>query len=121
MQIRPAVEAAAISAPYQAPLIAVSGERMNPVVGRFPGASSMHLLCPHCHNTIELVQFTANEDTRISGNSPYSPGWAPPPVPPDGKWVVQATFSEPGTYVLQCLAHDGALSTSQSVTFTVAR
>ncbi|HEV3261203.1 MAG TPA: protein kinase [Gemmataceae bacterium] len=22
----------------------------------------MHLLCPHCHNTIELVQFTANED-----------------------------------------------------------
>jgi hypothetical protein len=33
--------------------------------------------------------------------------------------VVQATFSEPGTYVLRCIAHDGALATYKDVTFVV--
>jgi hypothetical protein len=42
-------------------------------------------------------------------------------VPPDGKWVVRATFKEPGTYVLRCQAHDGGLSTTSDVTFTVTR
>jgi hypothetical protein len=59
------------------------------------------------------------EDTRDGGNSPWSAGWTNPPVPPEGKWVVRATFSEPGTYVLRCLAHDGGLASSEDVSVTV--
>jgi hypothetical protein len=53
------------------------------------------------------------------GNSPYSPGWAPPPLPPDGKHTVRATFSEPGTYVLRASAHDGGFETARDVTVKV--
>ena len=53
------------------------------------------------------------------GGSPWSYGFRTPPAPPDGKWVVRATFPEPGTYVLRCLAHDGGLSTAEDVTVTV--
>jgi hypothetical protein len=65
------------------------------------------------------VQTKVWEDTRDSANSPWSYGWRTPPVPPDGQWAVRATFSEPGTYVLRCLAHDGGLMTAQDVTFVV--
>ena len=64
-------------------------------------------------------QFKAWEDTRNNADSPYSPGWKTPPAPPDGKWAVQATFSEPGTYVLRSLAHDGGLLATEDVTFVV--
>jgi hypothetical protein len=37
----------------------------------------------------------------------------------DGKWVVQATFDEPGNYVLRAVAGDGALFTGQHVTVSV--
>ncbi len=60
------------------------------------------------------------EDTRSGANSPWANGWVPPPVPPDGKWVVEATFEEPGTYVLRCLASDGALGIDEDVTVTVS-
>ena len=59
------------------------------------------------------------EDTRDGGNSPWSAGWVNPPVPPEGKWTVRATFREPGNYVLRCLAHDGGLSSSEDVTVVV--
>jgi hypothetical protein len=59
------------------------------------------------------------EDTRTGANSPWAPRWEAPPVPPDGRWVAQATFREPGTYVLRCLASDGALGTDSDVTVTV--
>jgi hypothetical protein len=59
------------------------------------------------------------EDTRDNANSPWSYGWRTPPVPPDGRWVVRATFSEPGTYVLRCQAHDGGLATTRDVTVVV--
>jgi hypothetical protein len=59
------------------------------------------------------------EDTREGRNSPWSAGWETPPAPPDGKWVTRATFSNPGTYVLRCLAHDGGLMASEDVTFVV--
>jgi hypothetical protein len=65
------------------------------------------------------VQTKVWEDTRDNANSPWSYGWRTPPVPPDGKWVVRATFPEPGSYVLRCLAHDGGLSTAGDVTFVV--
>ena len=52
------------------------------------------------------------------GNSPWTPGWEPPPVPPDGKYPVRATFREPGAYVVRVLAHDG-VGVSQDVTVDV--
>lgn len=59
------------------------------------------------------------EDTRDGASSPWSYGWRTPAVPPEGKWAVRASFSQPGTYVLRCLSHDGGLSTSEDVTFVV--
>lgn len=70
--------------------------------------------------TFDPVQTKVWEDTRTGMNSPWAPMWEPPPVPPDGKWVVSATFDEPGTYVLRCLASDGALNTSSDVVVTVS-
>ena len=60
------------------------------------------------------------EDTRPQSNSPWGAGFTLPPPPEDNKWVVRATFSEPGTYVLRCIASDGALTTHKDVTFVVA-
>jgi hypothetical protein len=61
------------------------------------------------------------EDYRDGTNSPWSAGWRTPPAPSAGKWVTRVTFSEPGAYVLRCLAHDGGLMTSEDVTFVVSR
>ncbi len=61
------------------------------------------------------------EDRRDGGNSPWSAGWRTPEVPPDNRWVVRATFSEPGTYVLRALASDGGLIDYEDVTIVVSR
>ena len=53
------------------------------------------------------------------GNSPWSPGWMPPPLPKDNKFPVRVTFAEPGTYVVRVLAHDGGAGTAKDVTVTV--
>jgi autonomous glycyl radical cofactor GrcA len=60
-------------------------------------------------------------DTRVHANSPWSPPYLIPDPPPDGKWVVQATFQEPGTYVLRAIASDGSLFTYDNVTVSVTR
>lgn len=60
-------------------------------------------------------------DTRGYGNSPWSPPWFIPEAPKDGKWQTQATFSEPGEYVLRAVASDGALFTYSNVTIVVTR
>jgi hypothetical protein len=65
------------------------------------------------------VQTKVWEDTRDNANSPWAYGWRTPPVPPDGKWVVRATFRDPGTYVLRGQAHDGGLATTGDVTVVV--
>jgi len=59
------------------------------------------------------------EDTRAGANSQWSPLWQAPPAPPDGKWNVQVTFDEPGTYVLRWHATDGALWADEDITVTV--
>ncbi|HJN46936.1 MAG: hypothetical protein CL477_02170 [Acidobacteria bacterium] len=56
----------------------------------------------------------------MEGIDDHMPGWAPPPLPPDGKVVTIATFSEPGTYVLRAMADDGYLYTPIDVTVTVS-
>jgi hypothetical protein len=72
------------------------------------------------------VSFTPDQmktwtDTRAYANSPWSPPFNIPEPPPDGKWVVQATFEEPGTYVLRAIASDGSLFTNENVTVNVTR
>ena len=69
--------------------------------------------------TFDPVQTKVWEDTRANSNSPWGAGWETPEPPPDNKWVVRATFGEPGTYVLRCIAHDGGLGTYEDVTFAV--
>jgi hypothetical protein len=69
--------------------------------------------------TFSPEQFKTWEDTRDGANSPWGPHWVTPPPPADGNWTVQATFDEPGTYVLRALAHDGALGVDQDVTINV--
>jgi len=59
------------------------------------------------------------EDTRANSNSPWGAGWETPDPPEDDTWVVRATFSKPGQYILRCIAHDGGLATTTDVTFTV--
>jgi len=59
------------------------------------------------------------EDTREGANGPWAPRWTNPPAPADGKWTAQATFREPGTYVLRCRADDGALTSDDDITVKV--
>ena len=42
--------------------------------------------------TFEPEQFKVWEDRRVGANPPWGPGWEPPPLPPDGKWVTKVTF-----------------------------
>jgi hypothetical protein len=57
--------------------------------------------------------------TDYRGNSPWTPGWIPPPIPADGKFPVRVTFSAPGTFVVRVMAHDGGLDSTRDVTVTV--
>ena len=61
------------------------------------------------------------EDTRAGANSPWAPRWISPKIPEDGKIDTTVTFSQPGTYVLRCLASDGAIGTTHDVTFVVTK
>jgi hypothetical protein len=58
-------------------------------------------------------------DTRAYANSPWSPPYTIPLPPSDGRWTVQASFAEPGAYVLRAVASDGSLFTYDNVTVTV--
>jgi hypothetical protein len=60
-------------------------------------------------------------DSRAWGNSAWSPPYNIPEPPPDGKWVTQATFQEPGTYTLRAVASDGSLFTFADMIVTVTR
>jgi hypothetical protein len=71
--------------------------------------------------TFTPEQIKVWEDTRTGANSPWAPVWVAPDLPADGKVIVQATFSEPGTYVLRSLADDGALTAYDEVTVVVQR
>jgi hypothetical protein len=60
-------------------------------------------------------------DSRAYANSAWSPPYTIPEPPPDGKWVTQATFQEPGTYTLRAVACDGSLFTFADMIVTVTR
>jgi hypothetical protein len=65
------------------------------------------------------VQLKAWMDSRVYANSPWSPPYVLPEVPPEGRYVTQVTFHEPGEYTLRGVASDGSMFTYQNVTFTV--
>ena len=67
--------------------------------------------------TFDPEQFKVYPDF-LSG-SPYTPGWAPPPLPKDGKFPVRVTFRAPGTFVLRVMAHDGGADSTQEVVVVV--
>ena len=71
--------------------------------------------------TFSPDQFKTWTDSRAYGNSPWSPPYTIPEPPPDGKWTAQATFQEPGTYLLRAIASDGSLFTYGDVTVSVTR
>jgi len=71
--------------------------------------------------TFDPPQSKTWEDTRDGGNSPWSAGWTNPPWPADGKVAAWATFSEPGTYTIRGVAHDGGLASVADVIVTVTK
>ena len=71
------------------------------------------------HVTFDPPQFKTYPDYRLNSDSPWSPGWETPPLPPDLQWPVAATFSEPGEYVVRVMATDGGLTDHADVAVTV--
>jgi hypothetical protein len=67
--------------------------------------------------TFAPVQFKVYPDP--AGNSPWTPGWTAPPVPPDHKYPVTVTFQDQGEYVVRVMAHDGGLATTADVQVSV--
>lgn len=94
--------------PYQVTVGSATGLRVSWFVYRGTGEV-----------TFDPPQAKVWEDTRTGANSPWAPWWQTPETPADGKWTATATFTAPGTYVLRCLASDGALGVDRDVTVTV--
>jgi hypothetical protein len=69
--------------------------------------------------TFAPVQMKTWMDSRVWGNSPWSPPRMIPEPPADGKWVTEVTFDEPGEYVLRAVASDGSAFTYDNVIVTV--
>ena len=61
------------------------------------------------------------EDTRAGANSPWAWRWMAPAIPPDGKYIVNVSFEDPGTYTIRCIASDGALNTYKDVVVNVSK
>jgi hypothetical protein len=68
--------------------------------------------------TFDPEQFKVYPD--FFSGSPWTPGWTPPAIPPDGSVPVRVRFSTPGTFVIRVLAHDGGAEAYQDVTVVVA-
>ena len=100
-------------------LSSVKGLRMNCYLFRGDPERSAAGDFGHAANVVfDPPQEKAWEDHR--GGSPWAAGYVLPPLPPNNTWNIKTSFREAGTYVVQCQAHDGNLSKSTSVTFTVA-
>lgn len=96
------------AAPLQLPARATAvGLRVAWFVYRGPGGEV----------TLDPEQFKTYPDYRF--NSPWTPGWSPPPLPADGRFPVRATFRAPGQYVLRVMAHDGGFNATEDVAVTV--
>lgn len=75
---------------------------------------------PARHVTFTPTQLKTWMDSRVYANSPWSPPYVLPEVPPDGKWEAEVSFAVPGEYVLRGVASDGSMFTYRDVTVSVA-
>lgn len=66
------------------------------------------------------TQLKAWMDSRVYANSPWSFPYVLPEIPPDNRFTVQVTFSEPGEYVLRGIASDGSQWSYENIHVTVA-
>jgi hypothetical protein len=107
----PATAAAVYRPPQTSVMSSPAGLRFSWLVYR--GKASMVTFSPE-----QLKTWT---DSRAYANSPWSPPYVLPEVPPDNRWMATATFAEPGTYVLRGVASDGSLFTYDNVTVTVTQ
>jgi len=67
--------------------------------------------------SFDPYQFKTYLDYRYE--SPWTPGWEPPPLPSDGRFPVTVSFRTPGTFVVRAQAHDGDLKDTEDVTVMV--
>ncbi len=67
------------------------------------------------------AQMKTYTDTRMYGNSAWSPPFTIPEPPADGRWTAEVTFDEPGEYVLRGVASDGSMFSYQNLMVTVTR
>ena len=61
----------------------------------------------------------ASSSAATNGGGVSQADLPPPNVVTDRPFEVTATFSEPGTYTLRAMAHDGGLHDAADVTITV--
>ena len=74
---------------------------------------------PAKHVNFTPTQMKTWTDTRMWGNSPWSPPFLIPEPPMDGKWHSEVIFNEPGEYVLRAVASDGSMFSYENLTVTV--
>ena len=91
------------------------------VVQGAPGLRFMWMVYrgPERHVAFAPLQMKTWMDSRVWANSPWSPPHILPEPPPDGRWVTDVTFDEPGEYVLRGVASDGSAFTYKNVIVTV--
>jgi hypothetical protein len=122
---RDAERAAAAAAEREGPATLTASQLRPPMRITVAKRVAHHVACfvlrGEAEVTFDPPQVKTWEDTRAGANSPWSPLWARPPVPPDGRWEVRVTASEPGTYVVRCRGDDGALYHDQDVTIIISR
>ncbi|MBM3777328.1 MAG: hypothetical protein FJW23_03685 [Acidimicrobiia bacterium] len=120
--LRFSAQAADDGLPRAEPLPAFFGSPFSSALGTLQSAAGLRLTWFVYRGEGAAVRFDPPQFkpyVDLRGGSPWSPGWAPPPVPEGNRWRIGVTFETPGTYVLRCLAHDGGLGTYQDVTVTV--
>jgi len=71
--------------------------------------------------TFSPEQLKAWMDTRVWGNSPWSPPYILPEPPQDNRWMTDVVFHEPGQYVLRAVASDGSHFSYENVEIEVSR
>ncbi len=69
--------------------------------------------------TFSPTQMKTWTDSRVYGNSPWSPPYIIPEPPEDGIWRAQVTFDEPGEYLLRVVASDGSMFSYENLAVTV--
>ncbi|MCH2461888.1 MAG: hypothetical protein MK335_01430 [Gemmatimonadetes bacterium] len=71
--------------------------------------------------TFNPIQMKTWTDSRVYGNSPWSPPYIIPEPPPGNRWIADAVFDEPGEYLLRVVASDGSMFSYENLPITVTQ